>query len=166
MPMNKAIRGELAEPWGTWGRCVLNCILTHREGLPSSSKWATARAMIEVITPTCRAISASDNPNSSRPRFAIATPGGATPRSSDGRQLRTDALALQVESQCRGPRPSCRGLFVGARQRVSATLPCISRYPARSSGRSGRSTRPSRRCRWLRPARTRGRVPAQNTRLL
>jgi len=38
---------------------------------PSSSNRATALAMLEVVTPTCRAISAIDNPNSSRPRFAI-----------------------------------------------------------------------------------------------
>src|SRR4030042_1970773 len=38
---------------------------------PSSYNRATALAMLDVVTPTCRAISAIDNPNSSRPRFAI-----------------------------------------------------------------------------------------------
>ena len=38
---------------------------------PSSSNRATALAMLDVVTPTCRAISAIDNPNSSTPRFPI-----------------------------------------------------------------------------------------------
>ena len=38
---------------------------------PSSSNRATALAMLDVVTPTCRAISAMDNPNSSKLRFAI-----------------------------------------------------------------------------------------------
>jgi hypothetical protein len=37
----------------------------------SSSNRATALAMPDVVTPTCLAISAIDNPNSSRPHFAI-----------------------------------------------------------------------------------------------
>jgi hypothetical protein len=40
-------------------------ILCHRH--PFSSKRATALAMLDVVTPTCRAISAIDNPNSSMP---------------------------------------------------------------------------------------------------
>ena len=56
----------------TLGRCVLNCILTQHDAPPTSSKRTTARATLEVVTPACRAISASDIPNSFRPRFAIA----------------------------------------------------------------------------------------------
>ena len=43
--------------------------LCHRH--PSSSKRPTALAMLDVVIPTCRAIPAIDNPNSSTPRFAI-----------------------------------------------------------------------------------------------
>src|SRR4030042_4034833 len=64
----------------------LNCYSTHHVEIgdvvsevvllpchhhASSSNRATALAMLEVVTPTCRAISAIDNPNSSRPRLAI-----------------------------------------------------------------------------------------------
>jgi hypothetical protein len=38
---------------------------------PLSSNLAIALATLEVLTPTCRAISAIDKPNSSTPRFAI-----------------------------------------------------------------------------------------------
>ena len=70
-PSVKYPRGQIGDV-ADRGRCVLNCILTHRGELPSFSKRPIARAMLEVLTPTCRAISAIDNPNSSRPRFPIA----------------------------------------------------------------------------------------------
>jgi len=48
-------------------RCLYKLCYNHS----SSSNRATALAMLDVVTPTCRAISAIDNPNSSTPRFAI-----------------------------------------------------------------------------------------------
>jgi hypothetical protein len=55
-----------------WGRCVPNCLyLPYHEAFPCCSIRATTRAILDLVTPTCRAISASDNPNSSKPRLAI-----------------------------------------------------------------------------------------------
>jgi hypothetical protein len=49
---------------------------------PSCFNRATALAMWGLVTPTCRAISVIDNPNSSTPRFAI--PAGTDSPSSGG----------------------------------------------------------------------------------
>ena len=54
------------------GRCVPGCLaIPVCRHYPSSSNRATALAMLDVVTPTCRAISAMVNPNSSKLRFAI-----------------------------------------------------------------------------------------------
>ncbi len=57
---------------GREGRCVLNCFFLVSVTLTLPFQiLAIALAMLEVLTPTFRAISASDKPNSSTPRFAI-----------------------------------------------------------------------------------------------
>ena len=63
-------------PWGAlvcvkWGTSCPSCPSKLCYNHPSSSKRATVLAMPDVVTPTCRAISAIDNPNPSPRPFGI-----------------------------------------------------------------------------------------------